>query len=118
MELTQVLKEANVNVETTLQRFASNQSLLTRFLKKFPQDPTYSQLIQAVERFDPEEMQMLAHTLKGMSANLGFEELSVRSDRLVRALRDGIRDKAALLPMVDGITEEYQSLVDLILRLD
>lgn len=118
MELTQALREANVDVEATLLRFANNQSLLIRFLKKFPQDPTYSELIQAAELLDLNGMEMLAHTLKGMSANLGFQELSDRNDALVRALREGTSEEAALLPMVTSITEEYEKLVHIILRLE
>lgn len=98
-----------VDTETTLHRFAGNESLLKRFVQKFPQDPTYQSLREAVEGDEPAQVERAAHTLKGIAANLGYQALSDRCADLVSAIRNGeTGDNAALF---QSVTEEYDKIV-------
>lgn len=88
MTFQEALQAAGVDVETTLRRFGGNEGMLARFVKKFPQDPTYEALQHAVEASDYEAVEQCAHTLKGTSANLGFQALSNECAALVATVRE------------------------------
>ena len=61
--------------------------MIERFLMRFPQDPTFSELCQAMEARECERAFRCAHTLKGVCANLGFDRLMDSTGRLTEALR-------------------------------
>ena len=91
MDLRQTLEALEVDVETTLHRFGGNEPLLERFVRKL------------IER--------LAHTLKGTSANLGFQILSDQCHELVQAIRDGETQPEQLKPFMDKISAEYEKIM-------
>ena len=62
-------------------------NLIKRFLTKFLEDDSYSRLCAAMEQADREEAFRAAHTLKGVSANLGFDRLLASTERLTALLR-------------------------------
>lgn len=109
MTLLESMQTCGVDTEATLRRFGNNSGLLERFVLKFPQDPTFSSLTEAIPGEDFELMERLAHTLKGTSANLGYQELSDRCAALVAALRGGQRE--GLAGLFQPISEEYQRVV-------
>ena len=82
----------------------SGAGMIRRFLLRFPQDPTFSSLCQAMREGDRAAAFRCAHTLKGVCANLGLDRLLDSSGRLTEALRaegEGIPpDAAALLDAV------------------
>ena len=49
-----------------------NERLITKFVLKFPGDPSFSQLQSTLEEKNVEEAFRAAHTLKGVAQNLGF----------------------------------------------
>ena len=61
--------------------------LIQRFLTKFLEDGSYSRLCAAMEQADREEAFRAAHTLKGVSANLGFDRLLASAGELTELLR-------------------------------
>ncbi len=72
--------------ETVLQRLGSER-LVTKFALKFLEDKTYSELCGALKAKDAETAFRMAHTLKGISLNLGFAHLSQASSALTEQLR-------------------------------
>lgn len=109
MTLLESMQSCGVDTATTLRRFADNAALLERFVLKFPQDPTYSALADAIRGNDASLIERLAHTLKGTAANLGYQELSDRCASLVSAVRSGqTEDHPALF---QAIKEEYERVV-------
>lgn len=52
-----------------------NERLITKFVLKFPGDPSFSQLQSTLEEKNVEEAFRAAHTLKGVAQNLGFTPL-------------------------------------------
>lgn len=62
------------------------EELIERFVKKFPNEPSYAAMLKAVESGDIEGAFVATHTLKGVVANLSFqklyEELSVMLEQL------------------------------------
>lgn len=58
-----------------------------KFVRKYVNDPTCAQLDEAVEAKDWETAFRAAHTLKGVSQNLGFDKLYQVSAALTEAMR-------------------------------
>ena len=56
----------------TLKTRLPSDSLIKRFITKFLDDSSYSELCCALEEGQREEAFRAAHTLKGVCANLGF----------------------------------------------
>ena len=75
-------------------------SMVKRFITKFLDDGSFSQLCEAMEDGRREEAFRAAHTLKGVSANLGFDRLQASADKLTELLRpegDTIPEGAGVL---------------------
>lgn len=70
-------------------RRLGNEDRVQRFLLKLPADPSFSTLCQALEEKNYEEAFRAAHSLKGISMNLGLTPLAESSSALTEALRHG-----------------------------
>lgn len=64
-----------------------NEQLVTRFLGKFLDDASFSNLKQALEAADADAAFMAAHTLKGVCQNLGLSNLYVPVHDITEVLR-------------------------------
>ena len=64
-----------------------NVGLVKKFLAKFLDDKSFSELCRAMQAGQPAEAFRAAHTLKGVSANLGFDRLFASSEKLTELLR-------------------------------
>lgn len=108
MNMSYVEKTARAldeDLEPALQRFGGKEELYARFLKSFPKDPTAAALAEAVEQKNYAEVERCAHTLKGVTANLGLEKLRAGSDALVQAVRR--EDYQAVDPLYRTFAAEY-----------
>ena len=89
--------------------------LIRRFIAKFLDDGSYLELCRAMEQGQTEEAFRAAHTLKGVSANLGFDRLTASSGELTELLRgrtDGIPTEA--VPLLDMVRQDYELTADAI----
>ena len=89
--------------------------LIRRFIAKFLDDGSYPELCRAMEQGQTEEAFRAAHTLKGVSANLGFDRLTASSGELTELLRgrtDGIPTEA--VPLLDMVRQDYELTADTI----
>ena len=87
MTIKEFYTSINVNPEDVLHRFANNEAMLAKFLKKFLDDKTYQDLTLAVEEKDWETTFRAAHTLKGLAGNFGFSQLFELSSAVVERYR-------------------------------
>lgn len=90
--------------------------LIRKFIAKFLDDGSYPELCRAMEQGQTEESFRAAHTLKGVSANLGFDRLTASSGELTELLRgrtDGIPTEA--VPLLDMVRQDYELTADAIL---
>lgn len=78
------LEGAGVNVEETLRRFMNNEMLMIKFLRKFVDDENMNKLRTLIAAKHYNEVLPVAHTLKGVSGNLGFVKLYEIFSRCVR----------------------------------
>lgn len=108
-EILERLREAGVDVKDLTERLMNNMNLITRFVRRFPEDMSYKQLVDSIDKGDVEEAFRAAHTLKGVSANLSMTKLYRLLCEQVEFLRAG--DIEAGADMLPAITEEYERMV-------
>lgn len=93
-----------------------NERLITKFVLKFPGDPSFSLLQSTLEEKNVEEAFRAAHTLKGVAQNLGFTPLYEATATLTEVLRAGN------LPeddnMMNAVAKEYERTVAAIEQLN
>lgn len=78
------LEGAGVNVEETLRRFMNNEMLMIKFLRKFVDDENMNKLRTLIADKHYNEVLPVAHTLKGVSGNLGLIKLYEIFSRMCR----------------------------------
>lgn len=91
-----------------LSRFQSD-ALILYFVKQFPLDHSYAELMEAVRSRDLEASFAAAHKLKGLAANLSFSELYTLLKELTEQLRP--RTAPADPSLLQKISENYQSIL-------
>lgn len=91
--LWQRLKEAGVDVEGSLDRFMGNEDLYMRFLRKFPEDSNYVEMVKNMREKDYDSLLKSSHALKGLTGNLGMDYLYERLSTMVEDLRAGRYDR-------------------------
>lgn len=64
-----------------------SERIVQKFAIKFLKDPSYGNLVEAMEAGDEDTAFRAAHTIKGICQNLGFSGLGESSSRLTEALR-------------------------------
>lgn len=84
-----ILQGAQVDTQEAIARFAGNSGLYEKFLLKFLSDDNYNRIGRAMERDDWSGMEEAAHTLKGVSGNLGMKRLYEACADMVTRLRKG-----------------------------
>lgn len=89
------LKAAGVDTEGTLNRFCGNTALYEKFLLRFPEDENFGRIGPAFAAGDLEGALRAAHTLKGVSGNLGMVRLYEACTETVRLIRRGEAQAAA-----------------------
>ena len=90
-----------------------NERIVTKFVCKFVQDPTYSNLEQALQQHQAEEAFIAAHTLKGLCLNLGFSHLGKIVSDLTELLRpkDDTINSPIVSELSNQIRTEYQAII-------
>lgn len=116
MQLQQVASILHIDLSSTLGRFADNESLYCRFLKKLGGDPSFAALKSAMSEQNWLEIERQAHTLKGVSANLGLCALQNSCDALVKAMREHRLNQADEL--FAQLSAQYALAMDALSALD
>ncbi|WP_214842982.1 Hpt domain-containing protein [Exiguobacterium sp. s150] len=111
MELSQTPKHALFNEEklAELHQIAGgNKDFLTKiartYLKQF--EDKFPELKQAVQREDHEQVEQLAHLLKGASYSVGLEQTAEQFHTLERAGEEEVSDD--LDPVLDTIEQQME----------
>jgi len=99
--------QAGIRYDEGLARFMGNAALYQTFLKKFPADPGFSALGDALRAGDAEAAFQAAHSLKGVSGNLSLNDLYENTIPLVEALR-GRADLAKARALYPAVEEAYR----------
>ncbi len=106
------LEEKGLDLERTLARFMNKEALLEKFIYKFLDDDNFENYMKNISKNDYEEALKNIHTLKGVTANLGFNNLFVISEKIVNNIRT---DKYDDLPKLsEELEKEYNIICEVI----
>lgn len=104
-----------MDVPSTMARFGGNEALMMRFLLGFPNDKTMDSLRQAMATGDMEAIKVGAHSLKGLSGNLGLTPLFEVSSQMMNALRSN--EECDVDALYSAVENEYDKALKLIATL-
>lgn len=104
------LLENGADVETTINRFMGREDLYLNFLFKFQNDKNYESLAKHLETKQYEDAFNDAHTLKGVSANLGLNPIAEASSKMTELLRGKKTPNEINLTEVDSTKEHLGDL--------
>ncbi len=100
MTVKECYDKIGADYEGVLQRLGS-EVLVKKFALKFLDDASFQNLQKALKNGDAEEAFRASHTLKGICANLGLDNLYTVSSDLTEQLRGR---------SLDGYEEKYQKV--------
>jgi len=107
--LTQI---PGVDMNEGLRRTGNQYALYMRFLKQFPEDPSFSVLHDALLSGDMHTAFLSAHTLKGLTAQLGITVLCAPASELCELLRSESCDTLPrALELLDALKPVYHDVV-------
>lgn len=109
MSFDELLVKLEINVTLVLERFSGNKMLLERFIKKFPNDKSFHDMEVAFLAQSKAQAEQNAHTLKGITANLGFDKLSKNCASVLEQLRSQNFETAK--KEFDILAEEYHRII-------
>ncbi|MBP5151502.1 MAG: Hpt domain-containing protein [Lachnospiraceae bacterium] len=89
LEQRTALDRLNLDYEEVLERFADNEELFIKCLHKFAANNPYDGLIKALEDRNVSDAFEAAHSLKGVSGNLGFKRLYSVIKEITEVFRAG-----------------------------
>lgn len=116
MTLQELSETLELPLSVTVARFGGNRGLFLRFLKEFPNDPNWEELQQAYRQNDFSTIERTAHTLKGVSVNLGLDTFSHICHHIVTAVRQNQYDD--LPALLNDAQRCYEKICTAILQLD
>lgn len=111
MTIRECYDEMGGDFARTRERLCSDD-LIERFIVKFPNDDSYTHLCDAIREGRHGDAFRAAHTLKGLSANLGFTRLLTSAEKLSALLRtpsDTIPGEAVLF--MEEVRRDYELTV-------
>lgn len=88
------------------------ETLIARFIVKFPEDPSFDELISSMDKRDITTAFRAAHTLKGVCQNLGLVKLFAPVNEATEALR--VNDYESAQTVMPQIIDEYNKTLDII----
>lgn len=91
------------------------EARIKKFALRFKEDPSYNELCLALERGDVQAAFIAAHTLKGVSQNLGFDLLYKSSHEVTEILRAGSLEVGALMP---ELKKHYEMIINALSALE
>lgn len=84
---------------------------IEKYLRKFADGNYFAEIIEAINGEQWEDAFRNVHSLKGMSLNLGFENLHKKSDVLCEELRPCVKPENDITQMVADVGEEYDTVI-------
>lgn len=110
--IKEYLLEKGVDLNGALERFLGKEDLYEKFLRKFPEDRNFEDLGEALKQKDYEEVLKYAHTMKGLTANLGLNTLFQILQKMVIDLRNSFYEE--LDDDYKQLTTYYREICDVL----
>lgn len=115
MTTREFYESIGASYDNVLVRFG-NEKMITKFAKRFADDTTFQDMCKALEEKNAKEAFRMAHTLKGICSNLGFDELYKASYDLTEDLRDG--ELSGYEQDYEKVCEKYKIVYDSVTKID
>ena len=106
-------EKAGFDVVGSIRRFAGNEALYEKHVFKFIDDKIYGNLVKAVNEGNIESAFHEAHTLKGVSGNLGLNPLFNPVSVLLGALREN-KSQTDIDELFAAVEAGYKSVIDVL----
>lgn len=108
MTVKECYDRMNADYKDVIGRIGS-EKLVERFMLKYIGDTTAKQLFEAVSEGNIEESFIAAHSLKGVTANLGFSNINAAASELTEQLRS--KSEAADMELFEKVKDEHEKTV-------
>jgi two-component system sensor histidine kinase/response regulator len=99
-----------IDLDEGLGRVMKNEKLYTKLLNKFITDTNPDEMLAAVQAAEYEKAQVMAHTLKGIAANLSLTELFKQT----LELETRIKERSVSQETQESIKKCYAETVSLV----
>lgn len=104
------LEENGADVDMTLKRFMGNEAIYMKFIMKFLDDKSYDGIKENLENKNYEEVFKSAHTLKGVTANLGLDPINAVASQLCELLRGKQQEQDVDTDKVKELWEQLEEV--------
>lgn len=116
MGIKEFYREMGQDYDTVLKRAMGSEAFLYTLLKSFEKDDTYAKLEEAIKDGQAEEIFEQAHTLKGLTLNLGLKPLYDKCSVLVEITRK--KSVAGAQEAFAQIEEAYRKILTMLSMLE
>ena len=110
--ISTLLENGHINVAETIARFGGNENMFLKYLRRFPADPSFKSLEQAMQTNDLEAIKTACHTLKGVSGTLGLDPLFQATSEMMVALRASGAE--GIEPLYKAVLSTYSEAISMI----
>lgn len=107
------LEEAGNYIPGLLKRFAGNEAICVKLVKKFPGDENYANYLEEIKVQNYRDAEQSVHTLKGVASNLGLTKVADVTQLIVDEIR-GERDYEKIEGWNKELIQLYEETVDII----
>jgi len=108
-EQIEKLEDLGVDLDETLERFIDNEALYIKCLNKLIDDVNYKKMLDGIDAKDSQIAFDGAHALKGVSANLGLDNLYSEVRIITEVFRSGSLDYD--MENLTRIKEQYDTAI-------
>ncbi len=116
MTIQEFYQSIGADGNSVIARFAGSEALARKFVLKFGEDNTFSQLEEAMKADDKESILRTAHTLKGVCGNLGLDCLTVPATNIVAMVR--AQDYEGIPAEYEKACKAYELIQEKLAQLD
>lgn len=102
---------AGINYSEGIMRFGNRVEMYEKYLKRFPEDQSFQQLNDAIERKDYEAAFKAAHALKGLAGNLSVQQVLTSVSALTEELRKN-PDPAKVEELFKQAKIDYDNVIE------
>jgi len=99
-----------MDVESALKRVGGNDALYKKLLKLFLEENRMNDLCDTINNGDSETAGQMAHTIKGVSANLSLTKLRAVAADMEQKIKGG-EDCKAFIPELRNIFDETVAII-------
>jgi HPt (histidine-containing phosphotransfer) domain-containing protein len=108
--------EIGVDVDSVISRLGGNEKLYHTICHKFLKDQNFRLFRDSIEERNTEAATIYIHTLKGVSANLGFLYLEQICRNILADLKNN--DISVIKQLVSELDYEYNKIVNVLNQID